>query len=347
MCYTVTVKNNIYGEKMKKTRYLASALALFCAFAFTGCSCSQQTALSFSAEAFGGNAEPRTGYEEVCEYSVEYKADSVLNPRSASLSSDVFDLEYSDGIFTTELKVISPSSIPDYAKSDILDVVTSEENVYSYKTDFSINVSYTVNGEKLETPYNEKITTVSYFCSMKKSYAPIYSATTAKYTTIVAYDSNVQINNFEAEYSISYSQKEYVVKKTTGNTNSTKSYDYIYKTAADNAQLLFLLRNKSIDVDGNATLPVIAPAYGEQTVLYLANKSKETADYRVNDNVTPISFDNVYFSVNDVYTSGISQRVAIGTYEGKKLLIEYEEPLTTYGGMLALGALKYTLKTVR
>lgn len=331
---------------MKKSRYLASALAVFCALTFTGCSCSQQTALSFSAEAFG-DAEPRTGYKEVCEYSIEYDADSVLNPRSSSLSSDILDLEYSDGIFTTELEVISPSSLPDYAKSDILDVITSEDNVYSYKTDFSVNVVYTISGEKIKTPYSEKITTISYFCSMKKSYAPIYSATTAEYSTITAYDGNVQINKFKAEYSISYSQKEYVIKKTANDTNSTKSYDYTYKTAADNAQLLFLIRNKAIDVDGNATLPVIAPAYGEQTVLYLTNKSKETADYRVNGDLTPISSDNVYFSVNDVYTSGVSQRVAIGTYEGKKLLIEYEEPLTTYGGMLALGTLKYTLKTVR
>lgn len=357
---------------MKKFLLTASAVITATVTALLGgCSCAASTPLSFTNAFNGGGANSSnnlsTTYSETLTYDVSYDGNyNTYIKKDDSVSASLIPT-YS-GTYVSEFKG-DISALPSNVSSDI----NYDGNIHYLKT--TLNLTVTVPGET-EAFHDQQIREV-YFYSSGHSFAPIYSHVRAKntYVTIKSSDAEQSVTaeqkifEYITEYNLdSYTQtKRYYDGSDSASVNldelsnianmknieDPKTFSYTIKTAIDNVQLLFAIRNLNVASESSVTLPTIAPTYGKSKSLTVKNNDETTRDvnvtYNGEDKSAKISVKNLSFVIGGTDNAGSQQFLVIQKSEAdgipyRALPVEYAE--TLYSGMTLIGSLKYTLKSV-
>lgn len=334
-----------------KKRFLALLLAIIVVVpCFCGCSCSSLNTLSFTNAFYGSDAnKPRAGYKETLVYDVTYSDAK----KDSSLTKDYLDFSFSDGKYTSTLEIYQ--EIPEAYVGKFTPPADGTRNLYKLETEFSIKSHYVGGGKTYDN--DDKITSVVFFNSCDYSFTPIYSETHAKYAAVYSSNGSALIKIAESNNSITYNDSNYTVKaknavydlgdENPNFTETEKSYDYESRTLIDNAQLLFSLRNASIEEEGSLSLPVVSVGYGEYKTLLVKNTAETQRTVKVNDEEKTITVKNLTFAISSQNDSGVSQTVVIqkNIAENEKAwLVSYSEPLIMQNSAVRLGALDYELK---
>ncbi|MBQ9756528.1 MAG: hypothetical protein IJV99_02910 [Clostridia bacterium] len=343
-----------------------------------GCSCNNAVALTFTNAFYGEGTitddNISSSFSERLEYDVNYINDKKNYPALVrdSAVDKVLTIDqntYTDGKYTTDLSVKPYPN--DYPESAVAKKLNTDENGVPYKvfcltTRFEIKVKYNLKND--DNVYTDYIDTEVYFCLSENSYAPIYAKTSSEETRLTITDNGASImrtrSTTETVYQISKYKIKTVITEATGAAeekviySKTKTHSNVAKTAVDNTQLFFVLRNKSTKKESASSIPVVSPAYGAKKDLSISHKSNSQITVNIDYNGTVVNekipVRNLTFSLSSTNTSGKAQHLTYqtgvsennGINRNTALLVEYVEPLIAYGSMNSLGALKFTLAKV-
>ncbi len=359
---------------MKKLFVLAITVCLLLTATLGGCSCNPEVALSFTNAFYGdGNvSNVSNNYTEELIYDVTYINNhkdypTIVKDNSINSAITVNEETYTNGSYTSTLK-LSPNGYPtDLPASTVALKLNSNDGVpmpvFVLETVFKITVDYKTDGQS--QPYNDFIKNTVYFCLSENSFAPIYVKTESEETRVSIANNKANLTRTRSEYTTVYQTSKH--KITTEITSledgsvlykKTKTYAGTAKTSIDNAQLFFILRNKTTKVDGTVNLPVVSPAYGDKKELIFKHKKNSQFPVTVTYNGIEVSdtlpVRNLTYAINSNKTSGATQYLVYQTGKSTNnlidrntsLLVEYVEPLIAYGTMSCLGGLKFTIKSI-
>ena len=345
-----------------KKRPIAFFIAVLAAFSaiLSGCSCSGDSTLSFNSI----NATAET-----LSYTVKQVDDYGSIKKSAELDK-YFTFEYSVGTYTTTLEETSKSD-EEIKNSDILEIKDAKgdaliANVYKLTTDFEIDLTVTVNGQE---PYlhKEKITTKTYIASHGASLAPLYAKEDAEYAIISVGSDKAEIAIVKSVSETFYNKDEYRTVKTYKDfkTDKTVNLDgveaqetttkYTFRSAIDNAELLFAIRGLKIEEKASETIQAVSSGYEAPQPLKITNtaiaEKQFTLNYNGENHTETIKYSSLSFSLDKTNASGTPQYASVQTEEKGNikntcLLLEYVKPLITYGTFMSMGALEFTLNSV-
>lgn len=361
---------------MKKLFIILTALLLSLLLALTGCNCSCATEgdLSFNQN-FAGNGTDfellGSTYTETLSYKVEYD-DNYYSyiTKGATVANDQIPT-YSNGKYVTSFR--ANAALPDGVKTDIS--FTGGE-LHHLKTELSIDVTAS-NGKT----YNDKVISECYFYSIGFSYTPVYVIQTVK-NTLFSFDQSKQklvpsvaVNQYETVYK----STSYVLTKktlTTSNAQSLEladaselhtlktglkvinstSYNYQPKKLVDNTELYFVMRNMDLAINAKASLPTVAPVFGQVKTLSIKNVAKKTRTFEITYNGTSSSYEipvNHYsFALSDNINTGVPQYAVYQSNQASNLSfkafpVEIVQPIIEYSSYSTLGVLIYTLQEIK
>ena len=346
-----------------KKRPIAFFIAVLAAFSaiLSGCSCSGDDTLSFLNQ-INATAETLT-------YTVKHENDYGSIKKDAELDK-YFTFFYSVGNYTTELKEANKSE-EKIKDSDILSIKDAKgdaliDSVYKLTTDFEIDLKVTINGT--EYPHTEKITTKAYIAKQGAGFAPLYAKEDAEYTVISVGSEKAEIAIVKSVSETFYNKDEYRTVKTykSFKTDETVNLDgveaqetttkYTFRSAIDNAELLFAIRGLKIEEKASATINAVWSGYEAPQPLKITNTTLAEKQFTLNYNGTPVTetvkYASLSFSLNKTNASGAPQYASVqteaaGNIKNTCLLLEYVKPLITYGGtFMSMGALVFTLNSV-
>ena len=323
---------------------IVSAIFAFGAL-FSGCSCAGDKTLAFSINSL--NSETFT-------YTVSYEK-SYLG--TSAEYSDAF-FEYGAGEFVTTLK--SAESLADKGSEEIKNII--ENTAYVFTTDFSIDLTITIGGQ----PYyhKETVKTTAYFAGAGYSLAPLYATEESEYLNIGIINSETKAYIIKTETVTNYDKNSFTTSKkfASFDLNETATLEnqepvvttanYAFKTAIDNAELLYALRGVALNESSSTVLPVISSAYKTPTDLKVTNESATTGEFTINDIKETKSYDTLSFVVNNTDASGSKQYVkvqsATANAQNAPLLLEYAKPLiySDNGNYASMGWLVFTLSEI-
>ena len=330
-------------------------LSVFCLCSLSACSCTEPQAIVFNENFIKGfGSSLPTEFKEELIYTVKYKDDMYGYNISNAISSS--DFSFKEGSYKTTLTRLSV--VPDEIKdNEIYKGLSSTDKIYSFKTSFSIPVTY-FGGTENAKDYTDTIESVVYFCSQGMSFAPIYSHTKASYTLFSVYGDEKFVEPVSYESSIVYGKTTYAITlSTNGSENKTSQIKYDFKCLVDNAQLLFVLRNFEVTANEPKGLNVVSPNYEEYTnlgVYYSETHTEETENLLLNGKEVSekIKLDKLYYKVNAAKNSGKEHYVYItnqennGTIPNNAYVYKYVQPLIAYGNFEVMGSLEFLLVSI-
>lgn len=365
---------------MKKL--LISILAVFMAsiFAVFGTGCMPETILTFYNNFAGGKSpsELPNNYSELLVYDVS----NVDNYESITNTGTIkHKVPKYTGTFTSHLVDSVPSHV-DLSLSDIQNNQDfNDSKIYYLKTVLDLQIEFDDKSVN-----NDMIISEVCFYQSNLSFAPIWSKSTTKMTslnlTTEQMTSEQNIYQYQTIYnSTSYSlTKKFYQKDANENVNDidisnnqnlaqdklkvfelngNKTYEYTLKTLIDNNQLLFALRNiKFTESVTNYTLPTVSYTYGQSKTINVSNDSQETVNLKYDlTNGTELSNQNLSMPVIK-----LSFVLTGSDYVGTKKIVKVQREQTdnyAYNAipieyaeplidraMSTYGALKYTIKQV-
>ena len=238
--------------------------------------------------------------------------------------------------------------------------------MYKLTTDFEIDLTVTINGQE---PYlhKEKITTKTYIASHGASLAPLYAKEDAEYTIISVGSDKAEIAIVKSVSETFYNKDEYRTVKTYKDfkTDETVNLDgveaqetttkYTFRSAIDNAELLFAIRGLKIEEKASEKINAVWSAYNSPQPLKITNTAATERQFTLNYNgesyTETIKYSSLSFSLDKTNASGTPQYASVQTEEKGNikntcLLLEYVKPLITYGTFMSMGALVFTLDSV-
>lgn len=360
---------------MKLKRIFAFVLTVCLTSVLAGCSCSAESELEFN-NAFNNNKAPESGYTETSVYEVNYyenyNSDSEFE-KDASITDSFLKIEIV-GTYTTELTVQSffEEKSPLLNRKFSSDIKKEVENssagilIYKFQTSLELTASYTINGEK-EDDKTDTIKTVCYFVPAKSSFAPVYSETICKYSSVLVSEITPYFITYDIKCYTEYNNDNYVMHSEYANGNNetenekitaTDNYNYTKCSAIDNTQLLFAIRNLGLNNNSSYQIPTVSYQYGNPETLTVKHNGGQEIEFKNNLTVNgePFSGENVVsekleFRLADAYRSGKKQLCFIqkeetANLESKALLLSYIEPMVESGSYKTLGAMVYKLKSV-
>ncbi len=341
---------------MKK---IVISLLLVFTVLFAGCSCNQAPNLTFS-DNWNQGSEQGIGYSETQTYAVSfndnYASGGYSFVKSSEITSELATYEFTNGSYTTNLSVVAKDASVPNVDSDVLKDYTL--GLYKYTTEFRITAKYSCAPDKV---YDDYITTVTYFCTSNASYAPIYTKTENKSSILHVNNGVASVKESHSLTDISYQKATYTIKEYNPQTKEvTKStdYNYSFKTAIDNNQLLFAIRNSTVPEKSALTLPTVVPTYGSlkniQVAQYQENLSENVT---VNGSTANMEMQCLSFVLsgsssscigNGTTNTGRAQLLFVQAKENDVLakrsqIIRYVTPLTTYDSFNLMGALVFDL----
>ena len=351
---------------MKKlTLSLISLIVCLC-FMLSGCS--KPAILSFSQAYLGDNTNT---IKEQLTYQVKYQQNFGTEfTKDTSITSDIIDFDY-QGTYTLSWE--ATSSLPEksslFEKTISGNVASLEKNTfYLLKSNLQITATYNkINNQVPEvTTYEDYILTETYFVSRNNSFAPIHSETDAKYSFIATSGSVATIGQTNYSFYVTYNKDFYTTyTKLKDDQDFTKqTHKYNYRTIIDNNQLIFLLRNLTIETDDTAELLAVSMQYGQPTELTIKNRGGSQIRYAQGETLTinGTAFDSqdqntteervpvnqLGFLVNSIQGAGKEQIVFIqsgkaGNLPNTALPIQYIQPLVAQTSYKSLGVMSYKL----
>ena len=346
---------------MKK--FLFCLLSLVTAFALALAGCGGSTPLSFSS-AFSGQDEDPSSYKEVAVYNVNYVADYNGLKKENVLNNYVY-FEFTNGTYTTVLETIDRNTLTqENIESDILDDLTiNSDTIYKYTTTFTIDAKYEVFDKQATYNFSDSIVTETYFCSYRMSYAPIYTKTTNNYSSLTVSGGVADVPFGASVCQTFYNKNSFrTIKEYYPTLPADENFlldreeytqEYDYKTAIDNTQLLFAIRNIAVNEEQTDYLPTISYQYTSAKTLHLTNTnfSTEKLDFTYNGQQVnkDITLRNYSISLSNGNNSGLPHFASVMKEKtetvGQVLLTSYTQPLICYGAMYCMGALHFTLSS--
>ena len=327
-------------------------LSVYCVFTLTACGCAGEQPISFNNRFTKGYGDgvPNDYFEELV-YEINYKDDMYGYNISSALSPENFD--FGVGSYVTTLKRLDVA--PEELKNNEV-LTSSNDKFYSYKTSFSMPVTYYIDG--VAKSFVDTIESIVYFHSQNMSFAPIYSNTKAHYSVYSAVEGGYNVQDVLYESTFTYDKNSYTLTLSgEGFETSTTTHDYEFKTLVDNAQLLFALRNLEVKENAPRNLFVSSSAYKEQTdiAVYFEKAVTERAEnLAVNGTefTEDVKLDMIRFRVNSAKKSGNEQYLFIqneesaGNIPNNAYIFKYVQPLICYGSFEFIGSLEFSLISV-
>lgn len=348
---------------MKRKFFLSLISVLLGGICLTAsaCSCASTPTLSLTSD--WNNNTNSIGYKETAVYTVTHKSDFNSDGLNYSVSDTLKDkvaFSFSNGTYTVSTQIVPATS------SFIPSNYTGNINVESGQlihltTEFKITSSYTYGNPAVTKTFNDFIKTDSYICTSGASYAPLYVTQENKYELLSISDQGPGITETHFKREFIYSTDKYIINKIDVNDNSvkeSKEYKYTYRTAIDNSELLFTLRNVYIEkVQGIFSLPTITATYGEKQNIKISRleDATENVNFKANGkDYSEMLVRKYVFNVDNQMMAGKSQLVFIqakptettNNVDYRAHVVKYVEPLTVYGSFAPMGALVYTLQSV-
>ena len=335
---------------------IATFVSLF-AVGCTGCAgCAGDTSIMFNNNFLSGGSatDAQVGYKEVLTYDVAFK-ESYSDIQKNLNTNEYFNYNFSNGSY--KMTFSSLATLPDGVDVQF-NLGDGSSNYYYLKTEFNIDAWYKVPGEYADGGidlnggklYKDSIVSEVYFLTSGNSFAPIKATTMQKQSSLYI-SSTPSVNYQTCQFTTVYKAGTYTTTTTYNNATNQTTSNYSVKSAIDNTQLLFALRNISVDLDGTFILPTVSPAYSSPQELAVKNKSEETLSKSIlglGDNLEiPVSNYMIYRNADK--NTGCPQyaKVQKSSPNTKSLLIEYTASLMPCDTPFAfMGALVYTLTSV-
>lgn len=339
------------------TTILCLSMAVILALSASGCN--KKSALVFNNAFFGSTNDPSPGYTETLKYSVSNvnNYNELIKKEVEIFTDSLATYEYK-GTYESVFSVVGV--LPEEIETNVSEEITG--TVYHLKTTLKLNSTYKVNGEYAEggtqnqdgsVTYEDVVENEVYFLKSGHSFAPVYSSGRQKSSTL-ALSNKANVIIYEYSYNTTYNTNKYTtVKGYVQEEPVTNKYEYTFKTVIDNAQLLFALRSVTLEEKDNLNIPVVSPVYGKAQTLTITNSSENTKSATINGETLQIPVKNLNFKLAQEYNTGTPQYALIQksspneqVVPNKALLIEYAEPIISYGNFYSMGALVYTLTDV-
>ncbi len=343
--------------------FLSLMLALF--LCFSGVACSNVTLLAFSDKWNDGNSSNHKGITETAIYSVTCSDNYNNLIKKTEIPKDVLDFSYSNGKYVQVLT--TSTSLP--FENTLGDELTKDSLFYHLHTELTVDLTAKTNTQDEPINHTDTVISDAYFLSAGQSFAPIYSSTkveNAYIATSAGENAQAQVQIFSYEWNFVYSQNSYkmtaITKGKDGDVTTEKTFNYSYKSAIDNTQLLFAARNIEVDEKNSYRLPTISPSYGEpKTLLFSCNENpnstyrntiKFTSPKKTLDKEMEIPVRTVKFLIDSNRDTGAYHYVNIQTKKTddiphRALMTEYAAPIISYGAFQTLGAMVYKLTEVK
>ncbi len=327
-------------------------ILLCCALLFSGCSCSGESYLEFSS-AWGGKT---TGYTETLVYDVKLEENYNKDGKSFVKDADLQELTsnvFGEYTVTTSILPKLSNELPNEVKTSAVYEGTPS-SVVSIKTVLSLSATYTLNG-KTETS-TDRIVSETYFCSFDYALAPIYSKSEFDYGVIKVTDELI-LERLIGCNTVLYGGSSYKTATKTKNPAEEEytvinenELKYTPKTLIDSSQLLFVIRNLSLDLDGTKVIPTVHPTYSESKSLSITHYCDTQRTVNVNGQDLVFKASGVSYKINSMEASGYNQLVFVqsaeaGDIPNNALILSYVEPIVEYNAYKFLGAMEYTLKS--
>lgn len=336
---------------------LCLSMAIILALSASGCN--KKSALVFNNSFFGSTNNPSPGYTETLKYSVSNvnNYNELIKKDTDVFTDSLATFKYT-GTYESVFSVVDV--LPEEIQTNVSEEISS--TIYHLKTTLKLTSTYKVNGEYAEggtqnqdgsVTYEDVVENEVYFLISGHSFAPVYSSGRQKSSTLVLSDkANVII--YEYSYATTYNTNKYTtVKGYSEEKPVTNKFEYTFKTVIDNAQLLFALRNVTLEEKGTLNIPVVSPVYGKAQTMTITNSSENTKSVTINDVTEQIPVKNLNFKLAQEYNTGTPQYAVIQksspneqAIPNKALLIEYAMPIVSYGNFFSMGAMVYTLTDV-
>ena len=334
---------------MKKFLVTAASLILAFCMLLSGTGCSKTILLSFS-NAFNDGKDPNN-LKETITYTVEHVdnyGDGLIK-KDADLTDDVLEFEFKNGSYVQTLETLS--FLPDSVETDI---DTDDTKILKLTGKLSIDFIYVEDGE--EKTHNDVIETETYFLLAGMSFAPLYSSVKSNFSLVSVTETETVVVQNEYTAITEYNKETYTVTKTSGDEELENEYEYDFRTAVDNTQLLFIARSLSLEEEASANVPFISPVYGEPKELTFKNQAAQSTEVNVSYNggekvEETLASNNLSFFVNQTKHAGSAQFVVVQDAESdnfgnRSIPLIYAETLTTYGSFMSMGALVYTVSEI-
>ncbi len=349
---------------MKKTLLKFLTLGMAVVFSISATACSSATPLSFSDKWNNANSEyaDHSRIIETLEYSVEYKENyNELIQKDPTLGDDV-KLEYSNGKYTQVLT--ATSHLPDGVTNNFSP--EDYKGSYFYHLHTALTVDVKVTDATNEETHTDTVVTDVYFLSAGLSFAPVWSHTAVDNLYIITAPTEpmtFSTNHVQCEWTFAYGQEDYTMTpENVPDFNTENTYEYDFKTVIDNAQLLFALRNITIEENDTFSLPTVSPSYGEAKTLtvYYSENANSTYTNRLTFTSPATSFTDkevevpvkmLKFNIQSTLNSGAYhyaniQKSATDDLPFRSLMTEYSAPIISYYSYHTLGAMVYKLTSV-
>ena len=310
--------------KMKK-------IASLCAFALSAtllCGCAGAKTKTAFSNYWNQNSLVFEPIHETLVYDVTFEGSG----------SDGYTLSYSNGVYKTELKNA---------------VNANGENIYVYKTELSIDVTFTF-GEESKTLSDSVTTEVTFLANGELR--PISSEkSVVSHTPIGSTPSSLEgcYRGFDYQISTSYTEDGGILSLTMDNATSTQEFEidengYSY---LDNEQLLLALRAIPASV-GSTRLSAYSPFVSrvqDIAVVFAATESKDFSFYKNGSTekvTTNIAYRPVQFQIDEKDPGGMQVAwiaAVTNAYDNqhRNVMLRLETPIA-YG----LGSLVYNLSSV-
>ncbi len=327
---------------MKKKLLIATSLVMAVGLtALTGCSSAVST--SFSANWYKNTSLSTniSGTDETLVYKVEYDGSEKTN--------GAYTLNYENGVYTTRFTNTT------YTWSD-----GSVENVYSYTTSFSVDITYTVNGES--ATYTDSVTSNVIFRACDKSLTPIKSEKTvsshspAKNSPESLEEAVAYYNyTFVTQYDKEVGSANLTYTKLAGDTSSLKDNskdfaiadDYSY---LDNEQLLLAIRGMDMGSSASETVLCLNASTKAVQAINVSNSAVSEGEFKFNldgvdmpENGHKLTYNEVSVAINSVQsgtaqTCYFAERTSAENNVYRNVMLYMSAPLP-----YSLGSLTYTL----
>ncbi len=343
---------------MKKRIFKFLALFLALSISLFAVGCTEDNTLYFNNDFLGGGSvsDAPMNYTETLTYDVSYTPTFEKIEKAPILIEKAVNYDFT-GTYTMEFS--SDLSVPEDFALDI----GGESRIYSLTTTLTLNAWYNFNGTFAEgytevnggKQYVDTIKSTVYFLPKGYSFAPIVSTVEQDCTSLFASNSKFEVVKNKVSFKTVYKNDSYTTTIIyPDGTNKTTTNDYEFKTAIDNTQYLFALRNLTVNSGAVniADLPVITPAYEGPQNLTVTNTAENTVTWTIDGAQTDFVVKNLKVFRNDAYNKGLAQYLLVtktnnDTPQLKSQVLQYAYPLLTYGTNNQMGMLVYKLSSVK
>ncbi len=343
---------------MKKRIFKFLALFLAVSISIFTVGCTEDNTLYFNNDFLGGGAvsDAPMDYTESLTYDVTYTPAFEKVKKADILTQKAVNYNFTG---TFEMNFSSSLSIPEEYALEI----DGEAQVYCLTSTLTLNAWYDLEGTFAEgytevnggKQYVDTIKSKVYFLPKGHSFAPIVSTVEQDYTSLFASNSKFEVAKTKTSSKTVYKNNSYTTTLTyPDGSQKVSTCDYEFKTAIDNAQFLFALRNLTVNSGtvNIANLPVITPAYDSPQTLSVTNKAENTTSWTIDGVQADYVVKNLLVYRQDAYNRGLSQYLLVtkttnDTPQLKSQVLQYAYPLLTYGTNNQMGALVYKLVSVK